>query len=76
MCVGYPAKILSLIPDLKCAHIEYQGMKTAVSIALLEDVRPGDYVLVHAGTALEKLTKNAAAEIEAMLLEFGFKNND
>jgi hydrogenase assembly chaperone HypC/HupF len=76
MCVGYPARIVTLIPDLKFAQIEYQGMKTAVSIALLENVIPGDYVLVHAGTALEKLTEEAAEEIEIMLKEFGFKDNE
>ncbi|MCX7781328.1 MAG: HypC/HybG/HupF family hydrogenase formation chaperone [Negativicutes bacterium] len=69
MCVGYPAKVTGLVPDLKCAQIECRGIRTAVSIALLEDVSPGEYVLVHAGVALEKLTPEAAAEIEAVLRE-------
>jgi hydrogenase expression/formation protein HypC len=69
MCVGYPAKITELIPDLKCARVECQGIQTAVSIALLDNVGPGDYVLVHAGVALEALSPDSAAEIAAVLEE-------
>lgn len=71
MCVGYPAKIIDLIPDLRCAQVECRGVRTAVSVALLDDVAPGDYVLVHAGAALEKLTPETAADIQAVLEELG-----
>ena len=76
MCVGYPAKITELVPDLQCAKIECRGVRTAVSIALLDDVAPGDFVLVHAGVALEKLTAETAAEIEAVLTELGTLNDE
>lgn len=76
MCVGYPAKITELVPDLKCAYVECRGIRTAVSVALLDDIVPGDYVLVHAGAALEKLTQETAAEIEAVLEELGSLNDE
>lgn len=69
MCVGYPAKVIDLVPDLKCARVECRGVRTAVSVALLDSVTTGDYVLVHAGAALEKLTPETAAEIQAVLEE-------
>jgi hydrogenase expression/formation protein HypC len=55
LCVGYAAKILELTPEIQCAHVEYKGLRTVVNVALIEDVAPGDYVLVHAGVALQKM---------------------
>ena len=69
MCVGYAAQIVSLTPEVRCAHVEYRGVRTVVSVALLDDVEPGDFVLVHAGVALQKMSVVEKDEYEALLEE-------
>lgn len=69
MCVGYAARILHLTPEVRCAHVEYKGVRTVVSVALLDDINPGDYVLVHAGVALQKMSVVERDEYEALLEE-------
>ena len=67
MCLGIPAKVVSLDGDM--ALIDASGVKREVSAALLADIDPGDYVLVHAGFALAKITENEGQETERLLSE-------
>lgn len=61
MCLGIPSKIIS-IKDLS-ATIDVYGAQRNISIMLLEDdVKIGDYVLVHAGFAIQKLPEDYAKE--------------
>ena len=54
MCLAIPSKIIS-IEDSK-AIIDVYGAQRNISLMLLQDeVRIGDYVLVHAGFAIQKL---------------------
>lgn len=76
MCVGYAARVAAVERERKYAEVECQGIQTMASIALLEDIVPGDYVLVHAGVALEKLSPETAAEIMAILQELGLDDNE
>ncbi|MBR0458218.1 MAG: HypC/HybG/HupF family hydrogenase formation chaperone [Victivallales bacterium] len=66
MCVGLSAKVL----DIKdgTALVDASGARRQVSAELLEDLEPGDYVMVHAGIAIAKITEDDAAE-SAKLLE-------
>jgi len=62
MCLAYPYKILEL-KDEWTAIAEVRGVKTEVALQLLqEEVKPGDWVLVHVGFAIRKLSKEEAKE--------------
>ncbi|MCH3907882.1 MAG: HypC/HybG/HupF family hydrogenase formation chaperone [Sphaerochaeta sp.] len=54
MCVGISGKVVSI--DKGTAVIDMSGAKREVSVDLIEDLEPGDYVMVHAGTAIAKIT--------------------
>lgn len=61
MCVGIPSKIIRINDSM--ATIDVYGAQRDISIMLLEDqVKVGDYVLVHAGFAIQKLQKKEAKE--------------
>jgi hydrogenase expression/formation protein HypC len=53
MCLAIPTKIIELHGD--SALVELSGIKREISTALVDDVKPGDYVIVHVGYALTKL---------------------
>lgn len=58
MCLAIPAKILT-INDNK-ALIESLGVKKEVEISLVPDVKIGDYVIVHAGFAIQVVEEEEA----------------
>lgn len=61
MCLAVPSKVIS-VDDLM-ATIEVHGARKDVSLLLMpEPVQTGDYVLVHAGFAIQKVDENAARE--------------
>ena len=58
MCVGLSAKVVKISNGT--AVIDAGGAKREVSSQLLEDLEPGDYVMVHAGVAIAKITDECA----------------
>ncbi len=56
MCVGLSARVLKIQDGT--ALIDASGAKREVSAELLNDLEPGDYVMVHAGVAIAKITDN------------------
>ncbi len=54
MCLAIPAKVVEL-RDGDQAVIDLGGVRKEISLALVDDVWPGDYVIVHVGYALQKL---------------------
>ncbi len=60
MCLAIPAKIIRLRND-GLADVELEGVIKEVSLALIADAEPGDYVIVHVGYALAKLDQDEAA---------------
>ena len=60
MCLGIPMKILS--KNGERAVVALGGMKREINIALIGDAKAGDYVIVHAGFAIEKLDEKRAKE--------------
>jgi hydrogenase expression/formation protein HypC len=60
MCVAYPGKILTI--DGRTAKVDFAGNVVPVNIGLV-DASPGDYVLVHAGMAIEAMNEEKAREI-------------
>ena len=67
MCIAIPLKVIELYDDE--ALVYYKGVKMKVNILLLENVALGDYVLVHAGCAIEKLDKKEAEETKKIFDE-------
>ena len=67
MCLGVPAKVLSVDGDT--ALVIIGSVEYNASIALLEDVRVGDYVILHAGFAIEKVDEEDAKETERLFRE-------
>ena len=65
MCVGLSAKIVKLQDGT--AIIDASGAKKEISVALLEDLEPGDYVMVHAGVAIAKITDEDDRESDAVM---------
>ncbi|NPA40344.1 MAG: HypC/HybG/HupF family hydrogenase formation chaperone [Thermodesulfobacteria bacterium] len=62
MCLAYPYQILE-VKDEWTAVAEAQGVKTEIALHLLgEPVKPGDWVLVHVGFAIKKISKEEALE--------------
>lgn len=59
MCVAYPGKILSI--ENHHARVDFTGSVVPVNISMV-DVAPGDYVLVHAGMAIQKVETEEAQE--------------
>lgn len=60
MCIAIPGKIVS-IEGIK-AKIDFNGNTVDVNVGLIEP-KVGDYVLVHAGCAIEVMTKEKAEEL-------------
>ena len=59
MCLGVPGKIIEIKGKYAVANI--LGAEREISIELLEGVKPGDYVLIHAGCAIQIVDEEEAA---------------
>jgi hydrogenase expression/formation protein HypC len=68
MCLAVPARVVAL-PDAETALIDIGGVRKRVSLALVEDVGVGDYVIVHVGFALSKLDPDEAARTLALFAQ-------
>ena len=68
MCVGLSAKVVKI--NNGTAVIDADGAKREISAQLLEDLEPGDYVMVHAGVAIAKITDEDDNETEELMVEF------
>ncbi len=60
MCIAIPGKIVSI--DSRMAKVDFNGNIVAVNVGLI-DAKVGDYVLVHAGCAIEVMSKDSALEL-------------
>ena len=64
MCLAVPAKIVNI--DDQLASVEVNGVRRAASLMLLPEAAIGDYVLVHAGFAMQIVDHEEAERIEAL----------
>ena len=67
MCVGLSARVVK-VSD-KSAIVDASGARREVSAQLIADLAPGDYVMVHAGAAIAKITKNEEEEADSLMEE-------
>ena len=68
MCLAIPIRVEALLPE-QMARVTLGGVSKVVSIALVEDVRVGDYVLLHVGYALTRLDPEEAERTLALMRE-------
>ena len=73
MCLAIPARVVAL-PSPDIARIDLSGVQKEISLALVDDVRIGDYVIVHVGYALTKLDPREAELTLEMMAEAGLLN--
>lgn len=69
MCVGLSAKVVEKIDD-DTMIVDAGGARRKVSAALLDDLRPGEYVMVHAGSAISRITDDDKDESETLWESF------
>ncbi len=60
MCLAIPARILRIEGNL--ALVDMAGVKREADIRMVKDLKVGEYVLIHAGFAIEKMRKKDAQE--------------
>lgn len=75
MCLAIPARILTLEPD-DMAIVTVQNVRKRISTALLDEVAEGDYVLVHVGYALHKLSEAEAAHTLSLMAAAGILQDE
>lgn len=67
MCIAVPSKIVSM--DKPMAVVEVEGVRRETSLLLVPEASVGDWVIVHAGFAIQILDESAAKESLALLRE-------
>ena len=70
MCLAIPTRIVELLPD-QMAKVSLDGVIKTVSVALLDDVAVGDYVILHVGYALAVIDEEEALKTLELLNEAG-----
>lgn len=68
MCLAIPGKIKSIGKKTNIALVDFDGIERDVNVSLIE-AEKGDYVIVHAGYAIQKLTSKDAKEVLALFDE-------
>ncbi|MEW5806410.1 MAG: HypC/HybG/HupF family hydrogenase formation chaperone [Acidobacteriota bacterium] len=60
MCLGIPMKVVKIEENL--GIVETGGVKRRIFLDLIDDVKEGDYVIVHAGYAIHRIDEKEAQE--------------
>jgi len=74
MCVAYPMKVTAIDDDT--ATVSLGETKLVVSTELIDDVQVGDYVIVHTGFAIQKLSVEEAEETLRLFEEMAAGENE
>ena len=67
MCLAIPAQVITV--EGKSARVTIEDVEYTASLLLLDDVKPGDFIMLHAGFAIEKVDPLEAAETLQLLLD-------
>jgi hydrogenase expression/formation protein HypC len=68
MCLAIPVEVTKILPD-DMAIVSIDGVSKEISVALIEDVAVGDYVIMHVGYALTKIDPVEARRTLELLQE-------
>ena len=72
MCLALPARVVEMnSSDADLGVVDLDGVRKEVSLALVDNVAIGDYVIIHVGYALSKLDPEEAAKTLALFEELG-----
>jgi hydrogenase expression/formation protein HypC len=74
MCLGIPSKVIEINEEHKTGKIDYLGTKVRTNFALLDNLKIGDWVIVHAGFAISRLDEDEARETLDLLREIAEKS--
>jgi hydrogenase expression/formation protein HypC len=69
MCLAIPARVVTIDPATDTATVALGAVTKEVSVALVDDLAPGDYVLIHVGYALSRLSPGEAERTLALMAE-------
>ena len=75
MCLALPTKIISIDAQTNSAVVALENVKKEISLALIDDPQIGEYVLVHVGYALNKVSSEEAEKTLALMAEAGLEND-
>jgi hydrogenase expression/formation protein HypC len=70
MCLAIPVRVVD-VPEPEVALIDLGGVRKKISLALIDGVVPGDYVIVHVGYALTRLDPDEAEKTLAAFAQAG-----
>ena len=73
MCIALPGRVVRI--DGKLAEVDYSGLRANVALGLVDAV-VGDYVLVHAGCAIEVMAPERARDLLDLVRELEEAAND
>ncbi|WP_128924948.1 HypC/HybG/HupF family hydrogenase formation chaperone [Bradyrhizobium guangxiense] len=68
MCLAIPAEVTKLLSD-EMAIVSIDGVSKEISVALIENLAVGDYVIIHVGYALTKIDPEEARRTLELLRE-------
>jgi len=68
MCLAIPGKIITIGKDNR-AEIDFGGVVRSAQLDLMPHLKPGEYVIVHAGYAIQKLSEKDARETLKVISE-------
>lgn len=74
MCLAVPGLVLEVDPvepEFRTGSVDFAGVKRQVNLAFTPEVQPGQYVLVHAGFALQVIDEEEAAKTFQALKDLG-----
>ncbi|MES9874968.1 MAG: HypC/HybG/HupF family hydrogenase formation chaperone [Candidatus Sedimenticola sp. 6PFRAG7] len=71
MCLAMPAQVVEVDDATDMATVSLGGVRKEVSLALVEDVSINDYVLIHVGYALNKISEEEAQKTLELFAEAG-----
>ncbi|MCP3441430.1 HypC/HybG/HupF family hydrogenase formation chaperone [Bradyrhizobium sp. CCGUVB14] len=72
MCLAIPAKVMTLLTE-DMAVVSIDGVSKEISVALIEDIAIGDYVIIHVGYALAKIDPQEARRTLELLRELNIE---
>ena len=75
MCLAIPAKVEAIEPG-GMAVVAIENVRKRISTALLDQVATGDYVLVHVGYALHRLSEEEARHTLSLMAEAGILDEE
>lgn len=68
MCLAIPVQVTEVLPD-NMAKVTLDGVSKLISTALIDDVQPGDYLVLHVGYALAKIDPEEAEHTLRLIRE-------